>query len=286
MKLLLCFLALGVIPGSGQVADIALYTQFQHPTSPIVLAALQSEVESLLLPVGGGISWRKIPTVRGDEVSEELAVITFRGICAPEEMVQRPPAGPLGWTHLSDGVVLPFTEVDCDRVRGLIGTALVSYPPGDRSRIFGRAVGRVLAHELYHILARTAHHGSRAVDQPTLTAAELLSDGFDIEGAQYTLLQAVPVAVRTHSPSPKLGKAIFESKGCGTCHGARAEGTRRAPALRIVDGFFTSVVLAAKLGIGANRMKATAKQLKVPPPSLSTVDLADLVSFLNAAPVP
>ncbi len=47
-------------------------------------------------PAGLRFDWRKLSTVRGDEVSVELAVLTFRGRCDVEGLVTHAfHAGPL-----------------------------------------------------------------------------------------------------------------------------------------------------------------------------------------------
>jgi hypothetical protein len=40
--------------------------------------------------------------------------------------------------------------------------------------LMGRALGRVLAHELVHILTKSAAHGQDGVTQPALTGRELI----------------------------------------------------------------------------------------------------------------
>ena len=60
----------------------------------------------------------------------------------------------LAFTHLSNGQVIPFTDVECDRVRSSLRSAHAE--PGNMGDVlFGRALGRVLAHELHHIIDQT-----------------------------------------------------------------------------------------------------------------------------------
>jgi hypothetical protein len=87
-------------------------------------------------------------------------------------------SGALGWTHVSDGTILPFTNVDCDGIRDFLGINLLSVRSNDRLQAYGRALGRVLAHELYHIFANTQHHGSDGVGKSAYTVQELLSPEF------------------------------------------------------------------------------------------------------------
>ena len=89
--------------------------------------------------------------------------------------------GALGWTHVSDGVILPFSDVDCDRIRQFLQKDILQEPAADRDEIFGRAIARVLAHELYHIFANTEKHGSCGVGKSSYSVRELLSDDFQFE---------------------------------------------------------------------------------------------------------
>ena len=65
------------------------------------------------------------------------------------------------------------------------------------------------------------------------------------------------------------------------CHGAKAEGTRRGPALRGAGRPGDSLELATRLGINAHAMCRGAGQLKMPPPAVTKEDLDRLVEFLN-----
>src|SRR5271165_5238260 len=127
-------------------APIVLYTQFQHEPSPAVREALRDEVEAIMEPSGLGFEWRSLGANTGHEVSVELAVVSFKGACEASGLqTVHGNAGALGWTHVSDGVILPFADVDCDRIRGFVQRELSMFPSEDREPVYGRAVGRVLA---------------------------------------------------------------------------------------------------------------------------------------------
>jgi hypothetical protein len=167
--------------GSERLAPppVALYMSFQQSPPPAVLTALQDEVESIMGPLGMHMEWRALASARGNEVSSELAVITFKGHCDTGGLMPRSAQpGALGWTHVSDGVILPFSDIDCDRIRVFLQRELLFLRPDSREEAYGRAIGRVLAHELYHIFAQTAHHASDGVAKSAYTVQELLSDGF------------------------------------------------------------------------------------------------------------
>jgi hypothetical protein len=208
-------LALGALPGFSQnpetpVVPIALYTHFEQEPSEGVVEALHDEIDSIMAPIGMAFEWRSLNGVRGNELSVELAVLTFKGRCDIAGLTSRKATNPgaLGWTHVSDGAILPFSDVDCDRIRTFVQKDLLAVRAPDREESFGRAIGRVVAHELYHIFAKTTKHGSCGVGKAAYTSQELLSDDFQFEGKESLALRsskahsAVENAMRTSATTP------------------------------------------------------------------------------------
>ena len=194
MKLVLFCLLAGVFPGwsetrGARFAPITLYTQFEQAPPGGVLKALQDEVASIMAPIGIRFEWRDLGKTGGHEVSAELAVVTFKGRCDAAGLLTRSKfEGALGWTHVSDGQILPFTDVSCDRVREFVQTGLLAFRVEDREAKYGRALGRVLAHELYHIFANTLRHGS-GVAKESYSVQDLLADDFQFEAKETRMLQ-------------------------------------------------------------------------------------------------
>lgn len=181
MKALMVVLALGALPafGGSPLAPIRLYVQFQHQPSDLVLDTIQEELANIMEPAGMGFDWRSLAASMGNEVSVELAVIHFKGTCAANDLTPIDGfPGPLGWTHMSDGEILPFADINCDGVRLFIQRELLRQPEGLREAAYGRAVARVLAHELYHIFAKTTKHASSGVGKPAYSAQDLVSAKF------------------------------------------------------------------------------------------------------------
>jgi hypothetical protein len=180
-----------------------LYTSFQNTMPVAVRHALEDEVEDIMGPLGRHFVWRSLATVKGNEISSELAVLTFKGHCDVEGLTLREiHPGALGWTHVSDGAILPFSEIDCDRVKGFVQKELLFKKSSDREEAFGRAIARVVAHELYHIFAQTHHHGADGVAKSAYTVHELLSDDFHFEERD---CQALRSKTPTH---PALGSSL------------------------------------------------------------------------------
>ena len=164
---------------------------FPQEPPAAVLDALQEEVGAIMAPIGLQFEWRKLNGVSGHEVSTELAVVTFQGRCDTAGITSQSKfSGALGWTHVSDGEILPFTDVGCDRVREFVQRSLVALSAAERPAAYGRALGRVLAHELYHIFANTTRHGSWGVAKECYSVQDLLSDDFQFQQKESKLLRS------------------------------------------------------------------------------------------------
>jgi hypothetical protein len=194
----MCGLALAAVPMLGgqaklplvPMAPIALYSEFEQAPPAAVKAALDGELESIMKPLGLRFEWRDLRGPRLEAPAVELAVISFKGRCDVAGLVRRAAAGgPLGWTHISDGSILPFSDVDCDGVRALLQSDLLAIPAAAREAAFGRALARVLAHELYHIFADTTRHGSFGIGKEAYTARDLLAGNFRFENRESKALR-------------------------------------------------------------------------------------------------
>jgi hypothetical protein len=165
---------------------------------------MQEEVEALMEPIGLRFEWRSLSGVRGHEVSTELAVVTFQGRCDTTGLLGRKTfSGALGWTHVSDGEILPFTDVSCDRVREFVQRSLVALTSEEKEFLYGRALGRVLAHELYHIFANTTRHGSLGVAKECYSVNDLMNDEFQFQAKESRMLRAKrpPAMVEAEEPA-------------------------------------------------------------------------------------
>ena len=157
---------------------IGVYLDFEHVPASVPLEVMERAVEDLLKPAGVSVAWRSTRQNSGTEAFSGLAVVRFKGRCEVKSPIPASNFGTLGETmalastRVSGGRVLPYTEVECDEVR----KALAYLRPGAglaaRQEAFGAALGRVVAHELYHILANRVEHAGEGLAQ----ASELLSD--------------------------------------------------------------------------------------------------------------
>jgi hypothetical protein len=206
MGVLLLGLSLGALPCGGQdggsIAPVALYARFQAEPAPSVMSSVRQGLADIMRPVGIRFEWRSQPNISAGEVEAELAVITFKGNCDLSGMTPLPSkAQVLGVTHAVGGVIIPFSDIDCDAVRNLIQRDLCMERPADRELLYGRAIARVLAHELYHILANTAKHGSCGIGKSAYTSSELLAEDFYFEPRNLNAIQAGTMMANLKNPA-------------------------------------------------------------------------------------
>jgi hypothetical protein len=186
---------------------ITVYTQFEQGYSTAAVDTMRQELDAIMSPLGLEFTWRDLNASSGNEVSEELVVVTFKGKCEMNNEAHFPTeTGALGWTHMSDGAVLPFSDVDCDKIRRFIGSEVRSLDWEDRNVIYGRAIGRVLAHELYHVFTNTTRHASWGVAKAFYTSKDLVSDKFQFQEKDTTALRKgkLGALIRNRKP-PVLG---------------------------------------------------------------------------------
>lgn len=174
-------------------ATVAIYAEYQHPLSDTVRSGVQTEVDSILSPFGFDIQWREA-AAGGTEAWADLAVIKFQGDCNPQKNVYPVfSPGPLGWTQIADGVIQPFAFIDCDRIGAMMQRVAV-HPD---ERLFARAIGRVVAHELYHVFVKTSVHGGSGVGKEEFTTRDLVTDRFTFHPVQAR-------ALRTRSDADRI----------------------------------------------------------------------------------
>jgi hypothetical protein len=161
--------------------------------SRVAIDAMGREAAHILKKSGVSLAWRI-----GDpsqSVDGLLVVVKLAGSCDMDGPAAILMAGPLGWSHQANGVVLPFSDLACDNIRGQVQSAQVAGNPFRGNMLLGRAMGRVLAHELYHIVADTSAHADVGVAQSSLSARQLTSGQLefqpsDVEAMQLGLRQA------------------------------------------------------------------------------------------------
>jgi hypothetical protein len=156
----------------------------EHPLPAETEAEMHGEMDKLMMQASIRVEWKQLSDFSVGTEVHDLVLVKFRGNCriqpTPFFVDER---GPMAFTHTSDGVVLPFSEVLCNRVGVAAQSAMAGGEFGRRDELLGRALARVLAHELYHIKGKCNAHGRSGVARKALTGRELIARTFDFAPA-------------------------------------------------------------------------------------------------------
>lgn len=141
------------------------------------------ELSALMHSAGYRVEWRELGKSSGDAGAAAVAVVELRGTCDILSGDDAPPStgGPisnLATTAVSDGRILPFSAIDCGALTSMLAPALASQNPGLQDYCYGRAMARVAAHELYHVLSNDHGHAEDGVAKPAFATSDLLANRF------------------------------------------------------------------------------------------------------------
>jgi hypothetical protein len=166
-------------------APLAIYYSFDTPTPDGVFTELESELDRILAPANLRVAWRSTDTQNsGAEDFPNIVVFRFHGRCSfesswtEEELAPDPGGLALARTEITDGRVLPFGEVDCGKLRHFIAPGVKSLDAHGRNAALGRAMARVSAHEIYHMLTGSETHAATGIARPAHSRAELTAQTF------------------------------------------------------------------------------------------------------------
>ena len=173
-----------VIPPSHTLV-VYLSTVPHQPAQPV--QEMQREVETLMLTAGYHVAWRNDTEPKRNVNDASVVVLKLRGICqAPERPAAVEPlrkSVSLASTAVVDGEVLPFSWLECESLTRLLAPSLSKESSGKRDYLYGRAMGRLVAHELLHVLSKTGTHDDAGVGKPSFSAQDVLQERFEFEPA-------------------------------------------------------------------------------------------------------
>lgn len=153
---------------------VTVVLDFKQTQSKRVVEEMKRETEEILAGSGIHLDWRLRAEV-GSDSFPELVLVTFKGNCQIDSHTRTTAIpGPLASTHISGDEVQPFADVFCDNVAALTRSAITPGGFGTADPTMGRALGKILAHELMHMLTKSAVHGSSGVAKPALTGKQLV----------------------------------------------------------------------------------------------------------------
>jgi hypothetical protein len=140
---------------------------------------MQTELQSILYGAGLSLDLRVKDELPPDPQFGDLLIFKMKGHCSTEQLpigAILDERGPLAWTYSSDGEMLSFGEVQCDRVRLCLQRLYGPQTAEMHSVLYGKALARVVAHEMYHMLSNSSAHTKVGVTKSSLTPRELAED--------------------------------------------------------------------------------------------------------------
>lgn len=172
LALLLCAVSLA----AQTRPPVTLLIQFEDDYSHSVLEAMKKEIDRIGTTAQLSFRYKLRSEFNESDTPADIVLVKFRGRCrmqtVPALLDER---GPLAITHTVDGQVLPFSEIACDRIRVSVRSAMWGAHWRDPDGVLGRALGRIVAHELYHMLANAVSHASEGIAKAALSAEQLVA---------------------------------------------------------------------------------------------------------------
>ena len=167
------------------VAKTFLWRSFPPDCSHTTISEFERELERITA-ASGEFAWAGDGTTTSPVVNGTLIEVTLLGHCSGRRHASAG-TGALGWSEVSDGKVLPFIRLDCDRIGALIRPVLKGKGSSSRELLMGRALARVLAHELRHVLSDQTDHGFTLVSKVSLSREELTQARAEFDPNDFSL---------------------------------------------------------------------------------------------------
>ena len=170
----ICALALLAAP-SAFGEGITIVLDFQGPRSESSVAEMKREFAGIMKDSPLHFDFRSRGQTPGEALSD-LVLVRFTGKCMLEPVgYLYDERGPMAFTYSTDGVVQPFSAVACDKVTSAVRSAMSGGDFANADLLLGRALGRVLAHEVMHILSKSGAHGRTGVAKTALSGSQLIA---------------------------------------------------------------------------------------------------------------
>jgi hypothetical protein len=165
--------------------DVTVVLDFKGAWSPVAIQAMEREASQIIGVSGIRLGWTN-PADAVHSTFANLVVMRFRGSCnyAPNAAAhETDQPGAYASTRTTNGEVQPFGDVDCDRVSSSVHAAMFGGDYANPAMLVGRALGRVVAHELVHMLTKSNRHSAEGVQKAALSGQELIMASLPLSAA-------------------------------------------------------------------------------------------------------
>jgi hypothetical protein len=187
--------AAGPFPDEWKPPSVGIVLTWEYQPAEDFLKLLRREVEHIFRPSGLTLRW-ELSRRRQSGVYDRVVVVKLQGRCSAQRVSDFRDGSlvngsPLGRTYVMDGEVIPHAEVDCDQVaralaemRARLASHLLI------ANLHARLAGRVLGHEMMHILLETREHDAADFTRASLRLEDL-QVGARLRPAQIAALQRI-----------------------------------------------------------------------------------------------
>lgn len=197
-----CLLFLNVSVGrpATEVAPrtwVSVYLKSHQDSVSPAIGYMQTELTSSLASAGVGVHW--VDAGQALSAPGRLLTIELRGVCQPvwSSVGIFTDLSALAASEIVDGKVLPYGWIDCTALNQLLGRSLPRDSEDERAKVYGRALSRLLAHEVYHMLAQTEKHTRTGLSKARFNVADLLAQNLRFEPSAVAKLRlSMPDDVR------------------------------------------------------------------------------------------
>jgi hypothetical protein len=173
--------------------SIGILFDFATQPEPAVVDLMKSEIRGILAPAQLDLSIQRLGENGAGQPFRKIVVVRFQGACKAQvdsggiqleqpELLDSPA---LGRTSIASGHILPYVQVYCNEVRAFVPS--VSRTPF--AKMYGRALGRVVVHELYHALLSTREHSRTGIARVSQSAKDLTCDNLALDAGSIERLR-------------------------------------------------------------------------------------------------
>ena len=160
---------------------ITIVLDFQGPRSEQSVAEMKREFTGIMKDTAVRFDFRS-RSQASQEALSDLVLVRFKGKCVLDPVgYLYDERGPMAFTYSTDGAVQPFSEVACDKVTSAVRSAMSGSDFANADVLLGRALGRVLAHEVVHMLSKSGAHGHTGVARTALSGSQLIAPELRLE---------------------------------------------------------------------------------------------------------
>ena len=169
---------------------ITIVLDFQGPRSEQSVAEMKREFAGIMKDTAVRFDFRS-RSQASQEALSDLVMVRFKGKCVLDPVgYLYDERGPMAFTYSTDGAVQPFSEVACDKVTSAVRSAMSGGDFANADVLLGRALGRVLAHEVVHMLSKSGAHGHTGVAKTALSGSQLIAPELRLEPQDVARLHA------------------------------------------------------------------------------------------------